>query len=87
MGYIVSFTGRARKDLRALPERFRRQVLAKIVRLQDDPRPPGSKKLEGASGEYRLRFGDFRVLYQINATEVLVLIVRVADRKNAYWDR
>lgn len=87
MGYAVVFTGRARKDLAKLPDRLRRQLIARIESLADDPRPNGSKKLEGASGEYRIRSGDYRVLYQVHDREILVLIVRVADRKDAYWDR
>lgn len=87
MAYSVAFTGRARKDLAALPDRIRRQLIARIAKLADDPRPNGSKKLEGSSGEYRIRSGDYRVLYQVHDREILVLIVRVADPKDAYWDR
>lgn len=87
MKYAVVLTGRARKDLAVLPEKVRRQVLGRIESLGDDPRPNGSKKLEGSSGEYRIRSGDYRVLYQVSDGEVLVLIIRVANRKDVYWDR
>lgn len=87
MPYQISLTPSAQKDLGSLPAKIQRQVAARIDALADDPRPDGAKKLKGGRNEYRLRSGDFRVLYQIHDDRVLVIVVRIADRKDAYWDR
>ncbi len=54
-----------------------------ITALSDDPRPVGAKKLVG-SAQYRIRIGDYRVVYDIEDTVLRVTVVRVAHRRNAY---
>lgn len=61
-------------------------IRKKIGELAESPRPHGHKKLKGHDGLYRIRVGDYRVIYEIRDQELLVLVVRVADRKDAYWD-
>jgi mRNA interferase RelE/StbE len=69
--------------LEKLPSDVQARILAAIDSLQDDPRPRGSKKLKG-SEEYRVRVGDYRVIYEIHEKTVVILIVRVSHRKDAY---
>ncbi|MEO6068598.1 MAG: type II toxin-antitoxin system RelE/ParE family toxin [Gemmatimonadota bacterium] len=87
MAYRIEFTEDAESEFEQLPRKIQRQVGARIEALADDPRPDGVKKLKGSRNEYRIRSGDFRILYQVYDQRVLVVVVRVADRKNAYWDR
>ena len=84
MAYRIEVTPRARKDLRALPARERKRVAHQIEALKTDPRPTGCKKLKGREDFYRVRVGDYRVVYQIKDEVLLILIVRVGDRKEIY---
>ena len=52
--------------------------------LGNDPRPPGVKALVGEAGLWRIRVGDYRVVYEINDTELIVLVVRIAHRSDVY---
>lgn len=58
--------------------------LACITALEQDPRPSGCKKLRGATNTYRIRSGDYRVVYTIEDAELLVLVVRVGHRREVY---
>jgi mRNA interferase RelE/StbE len=82
--YSVVIKRSAQKEIRNLPtKRLRQRVVAVIRALADDPRPPGCLKLTGAD-KYRLRTGRYRILYTIRDDEVIVTIVRVAHRSDAY---
>jgi len=84
MSYRIEVTPRAQKDLKALPVRERQRVADQIDALQADPRPPGCKKLEGKEDFYRIRVGDYRVVYLVKEEVLRILIVRVGDRKEIY---
>jgi len=60
------------------------KILDAINALPDNPRPAGSKKLKGQENRHRLRVGDYRVLYEIHKKEVVILVVRIRHRKDAY---
>jgi mRNA interferase RelE/StbE len=61
-----------------------RRLDAAIVGLADNQHPPGSKKLKGAEGLYRIRVGDFRVIYTVEAKQLVVLIVDIGNRRDVY---
>ena len=82
--YRIEVTPRAHKDLRALPKKERQRIAEQIDALKTDPRPTGCKKLKGREDFYRIRVGDYRVVYQIEDEVLLILIVRVGDRKEIY---
>jgi mRNA interferase RelE/StbE len=84
MRYSVEFKPSARKALGKLPDAARRRIIHAIEGLGDDPRPPGCVKLSGEDGFWRIRVGDYRVVYQIADRILLVLVLRVADRKDVY---
>ena len=84
MAYSILLRPAAARDLRALPSDTRSRIEKAIDRLVDDPRPPGARKLVGVSDEWRLRVGDYRVLYVVNDPEGQVVIARVAHRREAY---
>ena len=71
------------KDLKGLPRKDVRRILATIKSLADDPRPAGTKKLSGQE-RYRLRQGNYRILYEIEDDRLIVCVVRVGDRRDVY---
>jgi mRNA interferase RelE/StbE len=71
------------KDLEAIPAKDRRKVAARIQTLAADPRPHGSEKLSGQE-RYRLRQGDYRVVYAIDDAEQTVLVVKIGNRRDIY---
>ena len=84
--YRVEFTTAAAKEVRKLEPQVRRRILAGISELERDPRPHGVRKLAGYSDAWRVRVGDYRVLYEISDGRVLVTVVRVAHRREVYGD-
>jgi len=73
----------AAKELERLPPKDRKRVAAKMAALSTNPRPPGGEKLSGQE-KYRIRQGDYRVLYKIDDGTQTVTIVAVGHRKDAY---
>jgi mRNA interferase RelE/StbE len=84
MAYQVLMKPRARRDVEKLPDSIRERIAAAIDALADQPRPPGVKKLQGDENLWRVRVGSYRLIYEIHDAQLIVLIVRVADRKDAY---
>ncbi len=82
--YRVEFTGNAAKELRRLDHATQRRIATAVRGLATDPRPPGVTKLTGHSRTYRIRVGDFRVIYDIFDDVLVVEIIRVRNRKDAY---
>ena len=83
MAYTVRLKPRAGRELDRLPTEQARRIWERLLGLEDEPRPPGSAKLEGADG-YRIRVGDHRVVYLINDRIRTVEIVRIAHRREVY---
>jgi mRNA interferase RelE/StbE len=81
--YRVEIKRSAGKELARIPARDQRRIIARIRGLAEDPRPPGSQKLSGEE-KYRVRHGDYRILYEIGDAIVTVVVVRIAHRKDAY---
>ena len=73
----------ASKEIEALPKQDRRRIVAKIMSLSDDPRPPGCEKLSGHD-QYRMRQGNYRILYEIHDLDLVVVIVKVGHRRDVY---
>jgi mRNA interferase RelE/StbE len=82
--YEVEFSKKAKKELDRLPLGVRVRFFPKIKALANDPRPPGSVALAGKKDSYRIRDGDYRALYTIHDDIVLVYVIRVEHRKDAY---
>jgi mRNA interferase RelE/StbE len=81
MNYEAQLKPRAVKDLRALPETERRRILGRIEALQNDL-AGDVKKLTSFTPEYRLRVGDYRILFDVEGAAIIVY--RVLHRKDAY---
>ena len=73
----------AAKELEALPRKDRSCIVAKTEGLADNPRPPGLEKLSGEE-KYRLRQGDYRVLYSIQDASTTVTVVKIGHRREVY---
>lgn len=71
------------KQLKSIPEKDYQKIMASIAGLANDPRPPGCKKLKGRPG-YRIREGNYRVIYEINDKILTVTVVEAGDRKEVY---
>ncbi|MFC4755413.1 type II toxin-antitoxin system RelE family toxin [Dietzia aurantiaca] len=84
MSYRVEFTSAAARQVRKLPRPARDRVLEAIEDLGDDPRPHGAKKLVGERTAWRIRIGDYRVLYDVFDSELTVSVVRAAHRREVY---
>ncbi len=82
--YRIEIRPQARKQLAALPRASRIRVAKAIELLALDPRPHGCKKLAGRENQWRLRVGDYRILYTVRDRELLVLVVEVVPRDKAY---
>ena len=84
--YRVEFTRRARGQLTSLPKDTAARIARRIDALADDPRPRGFRKLTDVEVDlYRIRVGDYRVLYEIRDDVLIVLIVRVGKRDEALY--
>ncbi|WP_210635752.1 type II toxin-antitoxin system RelE family toxin [Streptomyces sp. GESEQ-13] len=86
MKYAFRFTTAAQRQLRAISRPDAMRILTALTALGDDPyrQDTDVKKLTGPSGLYRLRVGSYRVAYQINDGELVVLVVKVGDRRDVY---
>ena len=82
--YLLEITASAQKELDSLDDPLFARIDRKILALADDPRPVGSKKLKGYKDFWRIRMGDWRVVYIVDDAAKLVSITRVAHRREAY---
>ena len=82
--YEIVFTRSARKELEILNYKIVLQILKKIENLSLNPRPSGSKKLKGEKDLWRVRVGDYRVIYSIDDSEKLVDVSVIRHRKDVY---
>ncbi|MDB4900716.1 MAG: plasmid stabilization system [Gemmatimonadetes bacterium] len=84
MVYEISIDPAALRQMKKLTPKVRQNVGDAISALATDPRPDGVRKLSGSKDSYRIRVGDYRVLYRITDTRLLVLVVKVGHRRDVY---
>ncbi|MGH7411680.1 MAG: type II toxin-antitoxin system RelE family toxin [Candidatus Methylomirabilis sp.] len=82
--YTVTFARSARRELESLHPPLVQRILSKIEALTVDPRPPGCRKLRGENDLWRIRIGDYRVVYAIYDGERRVDVTAVRHRREAY---
>ena len=82
--YKISLSNSAEKALKKLPKQDLRRVLAKLESLTIDPFPDGCKKLEGEAYAFRVRVGVYRIIYDVIGTELVIFVLKIAHRKEAY---
>jgi mRNA interferase RelE/StbE len=83
-GYTITFARSARKELQRLPNEIAERVLEKIETLTFNARPEGSKKISGAEDLWRLRVGDYRVVYKIDDKSRMVDNAVIRHRREVY---
>lgn len=85
MRYRVELESRARRDLRALPSQILRRVDGAITSLEKNPIPLGAVRIRGRSGDgWRVRVGDYRILYTVDHEHMAVRVYRVRHRREVY---
>ena len=82
--FTLVFARSARKELESLPVKVVRRIVPRIEALMSDPRPDGCKKLIGAKNLWRIRVGDYRVIYSIEDQVLTIEIIAVRHRGDAY---
>ena len=82
--YKVQYTRSAVKDLKKLPRSFVKRIVRRIRQLADNPRPSGVVKVKGYDQYYRLRVGDYRIVYGVGDEIRIVTIVKIGHRKDIY---
>lgn len=84
MTYTIIVPKTVQKQLDTLPDDIYERIAVKIQQLADDPRPDGVVKMKGADNEYRIRIGDYRVRYEINDKELIILLLQCKHRRDVY---
>lgn len=87
MAYTVELSNRAKRDLAALSADLQTRIVKALRKLEENPRPSGIEKLKGEDNAYRLRVGDYRILYEVHDKVLLVLVVKVGHRREVYRKR
>jgi mRNA interferase RelE/StbE len=82
--YRVALTTSAEKELHGLPAKLVARIMPRLEHLAAVSRPPGSKKLKGGHNEWRIRVGDYRIVYVINDAARTVDVTRIAHRREVY---
>ncbi len=84
MRYIIKLDAKAFRELDSIPPKTADRILMSIKNLADNPRPPRCIKLKGRMNQYRIRIGNFRVLYMVDDGHSLVTVVHIKNRKDSY---
>jgi mRNA interferase RelE/StbE len=80
----LTFAHKAAKAFAKLPFDSQQRIAPKIEALKVDPRPRGCEKLEGLKGVFRIRIGDYRVVYEIHEATATIMVAHVAHRRDVY---
>ena len=81
--YSLEIKRSAAKELAALPRQDRARIITRIQALAHEPRPPGCERLSGQE-RYRVRQGDYRILYEIHDDVLIVMVVKIGHRRDVY---
>lgn len=82
--YAVMLAPAAQRQLRKLDPSARRRIQAALELLAIDPRPPAAVQLVGGEGEWRVRTGDYRIVYEIHDVQLTVLVLAAGHRREIY---
>lgn len=83
--YTIEFAPRTEGQLGTVPKNIRKLILERIEKLEKNPQPNGVEPLQGSDkGLYRIRQGDYRIVYSILDNKLLILVVRIVHRKEVY---
>ncbi len=82
--YDIEVSATAERQLRRLPRRDQLRVLKAIIRLAEEPRPTGCRKLSGYTDVFRIRVGRYRVIYSVSDRRLVVIVLKLGHRKDIY---
>jgi mRNA interferase RelE/StbE len=82
--YRIEFTPAARRQFRKLAPEIRRRLAPLIDSLASEPRPKAAAMLSGSQRAYRVRHGDYRIVYELDDDQLLVLVIRIGHRREVY---
>lgn len=82
--YRIEFLKTAQKELSKLPRDIQKKIALAIDSLKLNPYPNNVKKLKGSEGRFRIRVGDYRIIYKIENKNLIILIVKVGHRRDIY---
>jgi len=82
--YTLELSPASQRQLKKLPKQLQLTIIQKLEDLKTTPLPVGIKKLSGIDNLYRLRIGDYRVIYQVEHKILLILVLKIGDRKEVY---
>ena len=83
MSYSIQILRRAQKEMAQLPKQEYERIKEAVQNLSDDPRPQGCKKLTGREG-WRIRIGDYRVIYEIDDAKQIMTVLHIGHRRDVY---
>ncbi|BCA53737.1 Plasmid stabilization system protein [Nitrospira sp. KM1] len=84
MAHSILLAPPAERQLRSLPLAIQKRLVKRIKTLQNNPRPPGVKNLADEDDLYRIHEADYRIVYTVQDKELIALVVKISDRKEAY---
>lgn len=84
MNYKVIIKKSAKKEIATLPKNVIKRVLMKIKQLADEPRPSGCRKIVGTENTWRIRVGNYRIIYNVFDDVLIIEVIAVKHRKDAY---
>jgi mRNA interferase RelE/StbE len=84
LDYRVELSNHAFRDLKKLDKPVQKRIGQTIDGLEKEPRLPGCQKMEGLENAFRVRVGDYRIIYQVNDKVLLVLVIKAGHRRDVY---
>jgi len=84
MAYSILLAPPAERQLTSLTGSVQKRIVKRLKSLRENPRPQGVKKLAGEEDLYRIREGNYRIIYTIQDKELIVLVVKIGNRKDVY---
>jgi mRNA interferase RelE/StbE len=82
--YKVFLEKRAEWEIKRLPAEILHRIIPKLKTLSENPKPPGCRRITGAKNDWRIRIGDYRIIYEIDDREKAVKVMRIRHRKEVY---
>lgn len=84
MPYTIAYTPTAARTLKKLDRQIARQIITAIEALQSNPYPQGAIQLKGGAGELRIRTGNYRIIYEVEHGELVILVLKLGHRREVY---
>jgi mRNA interferase RelE/StbE len=82
--YEVLLERRAERDIQRLPKEVFDRIIPHLKALSENPKPSGCRKISGSRSDWRIRIGDYRVIYEVSEQEQVVKVMRIRHRKSVY---